>query len=111
MLSEYERRQKGAKGGKWLETHIWHAKRYHMVNSYKSKAHENNVRDLEASDKNQTTGKWGYNLAEFSNDKMFRACYRGISQKCILHDLSYLCCIEISGRKCDLEKSLSQLLL
>ena len=109
MLSEYERRQKGAKGGKWLETHIWHAKRYHMVNSYKSKAHENNVRDLEASDKNQTTGKWGYNLAEFSNDKMFRACYRGISQKCILHDLSYLCCIEISGRKCDLEKSLSQI--
>ena len=31
LSSDYQRRQKGAIGGVWLETHIWHAKRYHMV--------------------------------------------------------------------------------
>ena len=110
LLSEYERRQKGAKGGKWLETHIWHAKRYHMVKSSSNLPGDViHSEDAESTCKAQINGKWGYNLAEYSNDKIFRSCYRGISQKCIMHDTSYLCCVEISGRKNDLKESLSQI--
>ena len=29
LLEEYNRRQR--KGSVWLETHIWHAKRFHMA--------------------------------------------------------------------------------
>ncbi len=57
LLQEYNRRQ--AKNV-WLETHIWHAKRFHMVN------------------------KWGYKVAEFPNDKSFRACYRASAKKCLM---------------------------
>ena len=107
LLLEYERRQKEEKGGTWLETHIWHAKRFHMVNS-SSKSPS----IIEGSDSNtgptvRLHGRWGYKLAEYSNDKIFRACYRGISQKCLLHDMSYLGCVEITGRECDLEECLT----
>ena len=44
----------------WLETHIWHAKRFHMAE------------------------KWGYKIADFPNDKCFRACYRAAAQKCLM---------------------------
>nr|XP_018905386.1 PREDICTED: ribonucleases P/MRP protein subunit POP1 isoform X2 [Bemisia tabaci] len=70
LLKEYNRRQKT---NIWLETHIWHAKRFHM------------------------TKKWGYHLADRPNDKSYRACYRAAANHCLLQDLSFMNCIELLG--------------
>ena len=107
LLLEYERRQKGEKGGKWLESHIWHAKRFHMVNTASESSSNIEVSNSKTCPMAHLSGRWGYKLAEYSNDKIFRSCYRGISQKCLLHDMSYLGCIEITGRECDLEECLT----
>ncbi|CAH1968285.1 unnamed protein product [Acanthoscelides obtectus] len=70
LLSEYTRRQRRIN---WLNTHIWHAKRFHMVE------------------------KWGYKLPHCPCDKAFRACYRATTKHCLMQDISYHKCIEISG--------------
>ena len=53
----FKRRQKK---NKWLETHIWHAKRFHMVK------------------------RWGYCLGERPTVKSHRACYRAMTSRCLL---------------------------
>lgn len=58
---------------KWLETHIWHAKRFHM------------------------TERWGYRLPESSCDRAFRSCYRATAHHCLLQDISYYNCVELEG--------------
>lgn len=70
LLLEYERRQRKHV---WLETHIWHAKRFHMVS------------------------KWGYKLAQSSCDKTFRSSYRATTKHCLIQDISYVGNIEICG--------------
>lgn len=70
LQKEYARR---ARNHIWLETHLWHAKRFHMVE------------------------KWGYKLAESSCDKTFRSCYRASADHCLLQDISYVSAIELSG--------------
>ncbi|XP_037970774.2 ribonucleases P/MRP protein subunit POP1 [Plutella xylostella] len=70
LLEEYNRRQKR---NAWLETHIWHAKRFHMIE------------------------RWGYRLAHAPCDKGFRACYRATSAHCLMQDISYLTPIKITG--------------
>ncbi|XP_050296525.1 ribonucleases P/MRP protein subunit POP1 [Anthonomus grandis grandis] len=70
LLSDYVRRQRRIK---WLDTHIWHAKRFHMIE------------------------KWGYKLPKQPCDKSFRACYRATAKHCLIQDLSYVKCIEIRG--------------
>ncbi|XP_015596300.1 ribonucleases P/MRP protein subunit POP1 [Cephus cinctus] len=70
LLLEYNRRQRDKV---WLETHIWHAKRFHM------------------------TEKWGYKIPNFPNDRCFRANYRAIAKHCLIQDISYYSCIEITG--------------
>lgn len=72
LLSEYSRRQCNKI---WLETHIWHAKRFHM------------------------TDKWGYRIASHPNDKCFRANYRAAAKYCLLQDISYYTCVEITGEE------------
>ncbi|KAM4706292.1 ribonucleases P/MRP protein subunit POP1 [Rhinophrynus dorsalis] len=79
---EFNRRQRK---NIWLETHIWHTKRYHMVK------------------------KWGYCLADKPTMKSYRACYRAMTSHCLLQDLSYLCCLELVGDEEDLLKALSRL--
>lgn len=70
LMKEYIRRkQKNV----WLETHIWHAKRFHMIS------------------------KWGYKLPFASCDKTYRACYRASAKHCLLQDISFHNCIEIIG--------------
>lgn len=74
LCAEYIRRQRKCR---WLETHIWHAKRFHM------------------------TERWGYKLPQSSCDKSFRACYRASAKHCLLEDISYVGCIEINAdEKC-----------
>lgn len=70
LLLEYQRRQRKHV---WLETHIWHAKRFRM------------------------TEKWGFKLAESSCDKTFRSSYRATTKHCLIQDISYIDCIEIAG--------------
>ncbi|XP_059488447.1 ribonucleases P/MRP protein subunit POP1 [Neocloeon triangulifer] len=71
--AEFERRQEGK--SRWLETHLWHAKRFHMMD------------------------KWGFKLAHFPNDKSWRACWRAATSHCLMFDLSYWTCIEIVGEE------------
>ncbi|XP_031676964.1 ribonucleases P/MRP protein subunit POP1-like isoform X3 [Oncorhynchus kisutch] len=57
MLLEFNRRQRK---NLWLETHIWHAKRFHVVK------------------------RWGYCLGDRPTYKCYRACYRAMSSHCLL---------------------------
>ncbi|TKS81636.1 Ribonucleases P/MRP protein subunit POP1 [Collichthys lucidus] len=82
LLLEFNRRQRK---NMWLETHIWHAKRFHMVK------------------------KWGYCLGDRPTYKCYRACYRAMSSHCLLQDLSYYCCIELQGEEDKLLACLSLL--
>ncbi|XP_003782505.1 ribonucleases P/MRP protein subunit POP1 [Otolemur garnettii] len=79
-ILEFNRRQRK---NKWLETHIWHAKRFHMVK------------------------KWGYCLGERPTVKSHRACYRAMTNSCLLQDLSYYCCLELKGKEEEILKALS----
>uniref|UniRef100_A0A8D0BDH9 POP1 homolog, ribonuclease P/MRP subunit n=1 Tax=Salvator merianae TaxID=96440 RepID=A0A8D0BDH9_SALMN len=72
LVAEFNRRQKK---NIWLETHIWHAKRFHMVK------------------------KWGYCLGDRPTTKSYRACYRAMTSHCLLQDLSYYCCVELIGKE------------
>ncbi|KAG0369036.1 hypothetical protein BGZ54_000544 [Gamsiella multidivaricata] len=72
IAQEYLRRQ-GTK--RWLETHIWHAKRMKMVEI------------------------WGYKLAEHSNEHGIKSAYKSSHYQCILQDSSYNGCLEIKGNK------------
>ncbi|XP_074540482.1 ribonucleases P/MRP protein subunit POP1 [Halichoeres trimaculatus] len=82
LLLEFNRRQRK---NVWLETHIWHAKRFFMLK------------------------KWGYCLADRPTTKCYRPCYRAMSSHCLLQDLSYYCCIELQGEESNLLASLSQM--
>lgn len=70
LLEEFNRRKLN---NIWLETHIWHAKRFCMTN------------------------QWGHRLAQAPCDKVFRACYRATSKHCLLQDISYHTPIQIKG--------------
>ncbi|XP_057664631.1 ribonucleases P/MRP protein subunit POP1 [Diorhabda carinulata] len=70
LNSEYSRRQRRIN---WLQTHIWHAKRFHIVE------------------------KWGYKIPYCPCDKSFRACYRATINHCLIQDISYYNCLELSG--------------
>ncbi|KAF6100650.1 POP1-like protein, ribonuclease P/MRP subunit [Phyllostomus discolor] len=79
-MLEFNRRQKK---NIWLETHIWHAKRFHVVR------------------------QWGYCLGERPTVKSHRACYRAMTNRCLLQDLSYYCCLELKGKEEEILKALS----
>lgn len=70
LLREYVRRQRKHI---WLETHIWHAKRFHMID------------------------RWGYRLPYASCDKTYRACYRASAEHCLLQDISFHSCVQFEG--------------
>lgn len=68
--NDYMRRQQKHK---WLNTHIWHAKRFHMIE------------------------RWGYKIPDRPCDKAFRACFRATKSHCLVQDISYISCIEVRG--------------
>lgn len=70
LMKEYARRKQQ---NIWLETHIWHAKRYHM-------------RKL-----------WNYMIPYAPTDKRYRASYKAAANHCLLQDISFFGSIEISG--------------
>ncbi|RCH82061.1 hypothetical protein CU098_000584, partial [Rhizopus stolonifer] len=69
-VQEFLRRQKSKK---WLETHMWHTKRMKM----------NDI--------------WGYRIASRPNTKSVRITYRSFTRLSIVHDASYMGCIELKG--------------
>ncbi|XP_060535867.1 ribonucleases P/MRP protein subunit POP1 [Cylas formicarius] len=72
LVEEYARRKRRVS---WLWTHIWHAKRFRMVE------------------------KWGYKLPWCPCDKSFRACYRATAKHCLIQDVSYCRCVQVSGAR------------
>ncbi|KAF8934113.1 hypothetical protein BGZ58_005932 [Dissophora ornata] len=83
ISQEYLRRQETMR---WLETHIWHAKRMKMV-------------DI-----------WGYKLAEHSNEHGIKSAYKSSHHQCILQDSSYNGCLEITGAKKDITEIFSHIM-
>ncbi|KAJ1833894.1 Ribonucleases P/MRP protein subunit pop1 [Coemansia sp. RSA 2711] len=67
---EYELRQAGKR---WLETHVWHAKRMRM-------------KEL-----------WGTMVAETPNERSHRAAYRAAKEKTYIQDVSYFNTLELTG--------------
>lgn len=90
MQQDYIRRQRRIK---WLDTHIWHAKRFAFSGKLQA------IVKVFFYNKNRfhMIEKWGYKLPKQPCDKSFRACYRATTKHCLLQDLSYMRCIEISG--------------
>lgn len=84
LRKEYERR-KNLEDNMWLETHIWHAKRFHMTKMY------------------------GYRLALHDNVKGKRNVFKSLSKFCCIHDESYFVCYELQGAEHDLTKALNRL--
>ncbi|KAJ1309693.1 hypothetical protein OPQ81_006458 [Rhizoctonia solani] len=58
----------------WLETHLWHAKRMHMV-------------DI-----------WGYRLAQRPTAKSYRSSHRAAVHGSTLSDVSYMATLEVVGK-------------
>ncbi|CAI4228855.1 unnamed protein product [Auanema sp. JU1783] len=69
LLQNYIRRNRSKT---WLETHIWHAKRFYMID------------------------RWGYRLPDRSFQRNFRPCYRDAIRHCSIRDKSFLNCMTIS---------------
>lgn len=82
LLLEFNRRQRK---NKWLETHIWHAKRFHMQKT------------------------WSYCLPLKPTAKSFRASYRAMNTHALLQDLSYFCCLELQGSEEQMLRALARL--
>lgn len=71
----------------WLPTHIWHAKRFHMVNI------------------------WGYRLPNTPTLKSFRPAYRAAARKAIVNDISYFSTLELLGQRDDIIRLLSRVVV
>ncbi|CAD5112292.1 DgyrCDS1521 [Dimorphilus gyrociliatus] len=79
LLAAYLKRQQSKF---WLETHIWHAKRFKMMEM------------------------WGYKIPLKPSDKGKRAAYRATKRNCTIQDISYYECIQVSGRQEDITSCL-----
>ncbi|KAI9026252.1 hypothetical protein DFJ74DRAFT_32739 [Hyaloraphidium curvatum] len=71
---------------KWLETHVWHAKRFHM------------------------DPLWGFKIPVHTNEKTGRSMYRYARTGCIVHDMSYWPVIELKGSREDVAKVMELLM-
>ncbi|SNX84952.1 related to Ribonucleases P/MRP protein subunit POP1 [Melanopsichium pennsylvanicum] len=74
---------------RWLETHLWHAKRFRMTTE-KGKGKE--------SDQGQDHGRWGFVLPETTMMKSHRASWRSAKEFVTVHDASYTSVFRVSVR-------------
>lgn len=70
-----------AKNPAWLETHVWHAKRFSMA----------------------VLG--GKRVAIKCNDRGYRSCYRATAHASVVHDASYLAIVEVCSTSKDVLKA------
>lgn len=102
MIGAYPRRKEGTRkselidraataasnGKAWMETHMWHAKRFRMSGQ------EPKMIDGKAI---QRTDRWGFNLAEESHLKSFRSSWRDEKNAVTIIDRSYDAWLRISA--------------
>ncbi|KAJ1988176.1 Ribonucleases P/MRP protein subunit pop1 [Coemansia sp. RSA 1358] len=79
---EYELRQMEKR---WLETHVWHAKRMHMKE------------------------RWGTMIADSPTERSHRAAYRAAMEKTYIQDVSYFRTLEFTGTEQDIIQLFSRL--
>uniref|UniRef100_T1J060 Uncharacterized protein n=1 Tax=Strigamia maritima TaxID=126957 RepID=T1J060_STRMM len=84
LLDDYTRRKTQGENT-WLETHIWHAKRFKISNL------------------------WGYRIPTECCCKMKRQIYRKVVKGALVEDISYYNCIELKGKQKFLIDQLSKL--
>lgn len=82
LREEFAKRQRDKV---WLETHLWHAKRFKMIL------------------------QWNYKIPLHPCDKSVRAAYRSTVKHCTIQDVSFNEVIEIRGIQTDIVNCLSQL--
>ncbi|PWN31634.1 POPLD-domain-containing protein [Meira miltonrushii] len=116
MMGAYPRRKEGkrkselidraadaaANGKAWLETHMWHAKRFRMSGQ------ESKMIDGKPIVR---TDRWGFNLAEESHLKSFRSSWRDEKNAVTIIDRSYDAWLRVSAiaRKGTLSDSIAAL--
>ena len=69
----------------WQETHIWHAKRFHLLNA------------------------WGWRLPDCPTDKSWRALHKAALHLCTVSDVSHISCISLTGREADIASVLGRM--
>ncbi|CAL8129569.1 unnamed protein product [Orchesella dallaii] len=73
-ILEYNYRQlRSPDKPRWLESHVWHAKRFHMI------------------------PLWGMMIPRAPTSKSFKALYNASNNNAIMQDLSYLRCLMLTG--------------
>ncbi|KAJ2720948.1 Ribonucleases P/MRP protein subunit pop1 [Coemansia sp. Benny D115] len=82
IKAEYELRQNGKR---WLETHVWHAKRMRMVQA------------------------WGTMVAKTPSERSHRAAYRAAKERCFVQDVSFMCTTELAGKEDEILRVLGTL--
>ena len=88
MLSQFSQRDSAARRSKWLPTHLWHAKRFHMVDKY------------------------GWKLPYTPTQKCTRHSYHSIAKNCAAIDTSYLSVFQLSSDSPpDLTRSLNSIMI
>ncbi|OIR57687.1 MAG: ribonuclease P/MRP protein subunit [Amphiamblys sp. WSBS2006] len=75
-----------AEEGRWLETHLWHAKRMRMETL------------------------WNHRIAVSSTDKTFKRTLKKGLEDCSIHDESYVQCVALGGERKDIEELLGKFL-
>lgn len=80
LFSEYAKRSRKVH---WMETHIWHAKRFHMGRL------------------------WRCCVPLHRNDRGVRAAYRDSKMECLISDLSWMQCVEVVGEQKEIVDNLS----
>ncbi|TKY84861.1 hypothetical protein EX895_005941 [Sporisorium graminicola] len=78
----------------WLETHLWHAKRFRMTTE-KGKGKER--------DQGNAYGRWGFVLPETTMMKSHRASWRSARESVTVHDASYYSVFRIGVRLANLD--------
>ncbi|KAN0065224.1 hypothetical protein ACQY0O_001721 [Thecaphora frezii] len=75
---------------RWLETHLWHAKRFRMsIDKGKGKEKDQGVE----------TSRWGFVLPETTMMKSHKASWRSALEKVTLHDASYFSVFRVAAER------------
>ncbi|WFD34080.1 ribonuclease P [Malassezia cuniculi] len=82
---------------RWLETHLWHAKRFRMT--------------ADKSRSDGGPGKWGFCLAETPHLKSHRASWRAANKGTTIHDASYTSVFAIRAKHSSISTRRLQLFL
>ncbi|KAL9933793.1 hypothetical protein V8E36_007451 [Tilletia maclaganii] len=77
----------------WLETHLWHAKRFHM--SSRSRSHPKHGRDMPPTQRAEAEVHYPFALAYRPHMKGHRAAVRASLQQCTLRDVSWMANVRV----------------